>query len=138
MEIDISANIPGCSNFYWYELLYCPRWKVHVQITEKEYQNGISLGYALEDIRAFLGVPLTPSSGIRPRIYNRFIGGAKRSMHIFLLACDFHALGFTGNQVRGLLVPKLKQFGIRMEDLPGSKWVHIDLGKPRPNRFFKP
>lgn len=40
-------------------------------------------------------------------------------------------------EIRKLLVPKLEEFGIRMEDNAGA-WIHIDVRPVVNRRFFKP
>jgi len=81
------------------------------------------------------------TSGWRPEGYNKLIGGALNSAHIEGKACDFVVTGIDCDDVREQLEPKLTELGIRMEDLPGANWVHIDIRKPLnedSNRFFKP
>ena len=97
----------------------------------------------MELIRYYVGAPIFVTSGLRPGKYNEYIGGAKRSQHTMGKACDFWVVGYEGKDgsdaVRELLKPKLEDFGIRMENLPGATWVHIDLRKPgKSGRYFKP
>lgn len=108
----------------------------------------------MEMIRSFLGDrSITVTSWLRPPVanipgnerqgqdYNAFIKGAKNSDHRLGLACDFEVKGLTPDEVRKALLPKLEEFKIRMEDLAGASWIHIDVQEsllPGAKRFFKP
>jgi hypothetical protein len=56
-------------------------------------------------------------------------------------AIDFHIVGFEGAEgcakIRQMLLPKLEELGLRMEDLNGG-WVHLDNLPVVNKRFFKP
>lgn len=68
--------------------------------------------------------------------YNAYIGGAPRSAHRFGKAVDFSVKGMNANKVREVLLGKLDEFDICMEDHKGS-WCHIDTYQ-RKVRYFKP
>lgn len=77
----------------------------------------------------------------RPQAYNALVGGAERSAHMALDNCaaiDFHVDGMTCDEVRAFLLPELDGLDLRMENKPGSSWVHLD-NKPTfgRERFFK-
>jgi hypothetical protein len=61
------------------------------------------------------------------------------SAHTLGMAVDFSVATLKADEVRELLKPELERLKIRMEDLPGSTWVHIDTREPGGSgRFFKP
>lgn len=94
----------------------------------------------MDKVRAFLAKPIIVHVSFRPYAYNKLIGGALNSSHVEGKACDFHVAGMTCDAVRAALLPKLEEWGLRMENLPGSSWVHLDT-RPVPKggtRFFKP
>jgi hypothetical protein len=74
----------------------------------------------------------------RPPKYNKLIGGADESWHMTGGGCDFRCPGITSDEIRHQLQPKLEELELRMEDLPGASWVHIDDKEPGNKRFFKP
>lgn len=139
--IDLNAEIPGCSHFFWREFLWLNTWEVHVfPANEEVKQNIIRVANAMERVRAYLDhEPIRVTSGYRPPRYNEIIGGAKYSQHRLGNACDFIHNKLSAERVRELLLPVLDDFNIRMEDLSGASWVHIDLRDPgRGGRFFRP
>jgi len=144
MVIDIDALIPGSKHFRWREVLWLRTWEVHIIPTDTQYLNMLSLIKAVENIRSILDVPMLVSSGIRPGIYNKWpkphgVGGAFYSNHIRGKALDFYSIILTADRIREILLPHLESLGIRMENLPGSSWVHIDNHAPgRSGRFFTP
>lgn len=138
-------------NFTVGEALLLPKWGVHHIPNPAQTANIVRTTALLERIRAFLGgKAITVTSWIRPGVanvpghskhgqdYNALIGGAKSSAHREGLAVDFRVAGMTCDEVRAALKPKLEEWNFRMENLPESSWVHVDLFSPRPNRFFRP
>jgi hypothetical protein len=106
----------------------------------------------MDIIRETLGKPVFIKSAYRPKAYNVAIGGATKSAH--MCEEDYAAVDFWTDQdgdgdkdgkdcddIKAILMPKLAEWGVRMEDNgQGARWVHID-NKPLPpggNRFFKP
>jgi uncharacterized protein YcbK (DUF882 family) len=140
MNIELRQNIPYCKNFYWYEFLTLPRWDIAaVPKSEEVYFNLIKTATLLQRIRDLIGEPITVTSGYRPWKYNELIGGARRSRHIFGRAVDFRVKDMDCDDLRKLLEPYVIGWRFRMEDKPGSDWVHIDLDyRPGGNNFFKP
>ena len=134
--------IEGSKNFSWGEALWLYQWQIHALPSAVVEQNIIDLAQRLELIRRFLGKPLRITSWFRPPPYNVFIGGAKRSQHMLGRAADFVVADIDADRVRALLYPRLAEFNLRMEDKPGSSWVHIDTACTEnmtlPQRYFKP
>lgn len=137
----LNTRIDGCSHFRWHEALWLPQWQMHALPSSVLIQkNIIETASKLQAIRDIIGSPVAVTSWYRPEEYNRAIGGAKLSYHIQGLAVDFVVKGYKPDAVRELLLEYLDKLDIRMEDLEGASWIHIDLGKPTKNggRFFKP
>lgn len=126
------------------EALFLPTWNRMASTSDglnDKYKSNLLKTFTIMDkIRVFLGQPIIVNVAYRPPVYNQLIGGAKKSAHMFGLAVDFHVPGMSCDEVRKKLLPKLAEFRIRMEDLPGSNWVHIDARFVPPGglRFFKP
>lgn len=137
----LSEPIPGCVHFYWKEALLLREIDSFCFPTEEQEGMIIDLAIRLENIRVVLGgIPIYVTSWIRPGFYNELIGGSKNSWHKTGGAVDFKCLGVHPDETRETLLPHLLHLGLRMEDLPGSSWVHVDT-KPVSegmNRFFKP
>lgn len=130
------------------EMTYLPSWKVCHLPSEEEKVNLIKLANKMDQIREFLGRPINVHCAIRPILncpgnpnhgkdYNAYIGGAPKSGHRLGSACDFDC-GENCDSTRAKLLPKLAEFGIRVEALAASTWVHVDLMVPHPNRYFIP
>ncbi len=137
----LDENIGDAKNFKWRDALWCNQWGVHVLPGSKLIQeNIIATAEKLQNIRDILGKPIIPTVWYRPEVYNKLIGGAKLSYHVQGLAVDFIVKGIGSDAVREILLEHLDRLDIRMEDLDGASWVHIDLGKVGPSRkrFFKP
>lgn len=130
-----------------------PSWGVLHQPSLDEQANLTKMCGVLEQIRALFAAPLAVHCMIRPnrvncpgsphhgRDYNQMVGGVPGSAHIVGLACDFDVAGRTCDAVRATLLPLLDHLNIRMENLPGSGWVHVDFKSPAASggrRYFIP
>lgn len=113
--------------------------------------NLVRVFQKMDLIRDLLARPTFVKSAYRPLAYNVAIGGATRSAHMAnegAAAVDFWCDadkdgdkdGQDCDRIKGILMPKLELWGIRMEDNGGgARWVHIDTRAPGPaGRFFKP
>lgn len=124
------------------EALWLPSWKR--QATESELRPAIRaeldrLFTIMDLVRDLVNRPVKIHCAFRPPAYNKLVGGAKASCHLTGRACDFSVPGLTCDQVRTKLLPYLEYLGVRMENLPGSNWVHIDTRPPGPGgRYFTP
>ena len=139
----LTSKIPGCGHFFWREVLYLKRWRVHAIPSQFEINNLIHVCQKLELVRALFKSPIHITSGLRPGLYNAECGGSKGSYHKIGSAIDFIVGGFDTfggcNHARAIIKPHLEEWDIRMEDLSVANWIHIDLGKPGPSgRFFIP
>ncbi len=95
----------------------------------------------MDPVREFLGKPMRVHCCFRPEVYNREVGGAKDSAHMAkngYAALDFDTGEQCANFTRSQLLPRLADFGLRMEDLPDSNWTHLDNAPVKTNRYFKP
>lgn len=109
----------------------------------KEKKNIAELAQRLDKVREFFNAPITVTSGLRVSSYNKEIGGATQSMHMMGGAADIIVKGYDGgkgcDKARLELTPFLESFDLRMEDLPGANWIHLDTRKPgHSGRYFKP
>lgn len=125
------------------EACYFPRWKRLATeadgLTAEVKNNLITTFQTMDKIREYFNKPIKVTIAFRSPEYNALIGGAKRSMHLVGKAVDFIVQEMNCDEVRKQLLPKLEDFNIRLEDLPGANWTHIDT-KQVPNnlRYFKP
>jgi len=139
LDVFLNSNIGDNKNFKWKEALYLASMDVYVMPDEDIARNIIETANRMQSIRDILGKPIKVTSWYRPANYNKHIGGAKNSYHIQGLACDFCVSGMLPDAVREILLDFLDNLDIRMEDMPGASWVHVDLGVPNAGRrFFLP
>ena len=137
--------------FYWREALLLPSWAVMHTPSEAEKTELLKTAGIMDRIRMLVGAPILVHCWIRPVLnnpadkhhgddYNEWVHGAHNSAHIDGRAVDFSVKGMSGDAVRSLLKPHLSRLGIRMENLPGAVWVHIDTKHVTDDklRFFKP
>ncbi len=134
----LDENIPGCIHFKWYEVLTLNEWKFAAYPTHDIAEELQKIAIKLDWIRQYFSRPIRVTSAYRPLVYNQFIGGSLRSAHIQGKAIDFKVQGIKADKVRHELIPFLDRLNIRMEDLPGSNWVHIDNRPVGKSRYFKP
>lgn len=138
-------NFPiGTSSFFrWKEALFLKEWQTFALPPTREIEENImEVAKRMDLIREHLSRPLIVTSWFRPFHYNKQIGGTRQSQHLIGRACDFVAEGLDCDYVRAVLQHRLEDFNIRMENLPGSSWVHIDVNctenMPRIRRYFSP
>jgi len=139
--MNINELIPGSDNFMWREFLYLKSLEIYVFPNNIVMDELMRLANVMEKIRSLCGdrpINTHDHSVYRPYIYNKYIKGATKSYHVRGMACDFDVKGLSCDLVREKLEPHLIDLGIRMENKPGSSWVHIDRGEVIKNRFFKP
>lgn len=137
--IHLDDTIAGCQNFKWKEFLFLESFDIHAYPKYEVIGNLIKTAQKMELIRSILGnEPLKITSGWRPYAYNRLIKGAPQSAHVQGLACDFQHASKDADTCRFILMAHLENLKVRMEDLPYSNWVHIDLRETSGERFFKP
>lgn len=119
------------------EALYLPSWCVYHTPTETEKENILIMADKMDKARQYIDMPIIVLCWIRPtsvncpeseyhgKDYNARIGGASKSMHILGSAVDWYSLKDCDELRMGLKF-KLNEFGLRMEDLKGSNWIHCD------------
>lgn len=137
MEINLRKLIPGSKYFRWKEFLWCPQWKVYVFPTDRQYLNILKFAPKLDKVREFMGVAMISTSGLRPGLYNELIGGSKGSAHLRGRAWDGVFESIPSKEARIMLVPKLEEFGLRMENLE-TPHVHLDDSPVGKDRYFIP
>jgi len=149
-EIDWSNPQSKISKYFTVkEALWLPSWKVFHIPTEQEKANILKQAAKMDLIREFLGTPINVHCWLRPVLnhpgseyngkdYNAFVHGAKNSAHKVGLATDYDAHGLNCDDVRAKLEPKLEEWEIRMERMPGGQWIHNDCAPVISTRYFKP
>ena len=125
--------------FTWGEMLYLHEWQIYALPDAQVKSNLVHTCLAANNVRRIIGEPMRVTSGWRPPAYNKYIGGAAASYHTRGMAMDFKVVGRPAGDIRELLRPHLEILGLRMENKPGSNWVHIDTMTPGlSGRYFKP
>lgn len=130
--------------FSYKEALWLPSWnRMAIEsdgLSEEIVNNLITLFAKMDTIRAHFSMPIIVHCSYRPPAYNQQIGGAANSPHMQGKACDFHVSGSTCDSIRQNILDNnlLETLDMRMENLPGSGWVHLDIAPVVSNRFFKP
>jgi len=141
IKIALNERVDGAKHFYWGEFLHLTSWGFAAFPDREQYHNLIKVAGVMDEIRAILGnEPIRVTSGLRPKPYNKLIGGSHFSRHMRGMACDFVHSTMSADLVREALLPYLDDLNIRMENLPGASWTHIDISQPglHGRRYFKP
>lgn len=137
VSVRLDDCVPGSEHFRWREILWLHEWEIYAYPEVEHYGNLLDLCKKLELIRKALSTSLEIVSGYRPVQYNEWIGGATLSQHCLGAAVDFRSPKFSAEFMRQRLKPLLDSFHIRMENLPNSSWVHVDIREAGPGgRFF--
>lgn len=128
--------------FIWKEATHLNQWgriASDQELTEDIKRNLVGIFFTLDKVRELVNKPIIVLCAFRPEEYNKLVKGAPNSAHKYGMAVDIDVQGLTGDELRALILPKLDEWQLRMEDLPGSSWVHLDTRPPGAGpRFFKP
>lgn len=136
------------------EALYLPSWRIFHIPSEAEKEEILKLASRMDIVREFIGLPLEVHCWTRPLIvnnpdskyhgknYNKYVGSKNpNGSHPKGRGIDYNVKGYeTAEQnakIRQLLLPKLEEWDLRMEDITGS-WIHNDNLPVTSRRFFKP
>lgn len=145
LNVNLSDLIPGCKHFTWKEALWLPQWNRAADdtdgVTDEHLENIKNTAQWMDQIREYFGKPINVHCWLRPEKYNELVHGAKGSQHMIGHAVDFDVVGMSCDDARQKILDdgKLDEMGLRMEDMPGSNWVHLDDRAPGPGgRYFKP
>ena len=94
-----------------------------------------TLGWQLQEVRDYLGVPITISSGYRSEALNLMVGGSCTSSHLTGEACDFTASLF-GNpkDICDFLFDSEIDFDQIIDE---GSWVHIGFRQPMRREYLK-
>jgi hypothetical protein len=118
-------------NFKLKEFILLPQWEISVLPSEEILTNLKTLANKLEEVRTLIKSPLKITSGYRPKIYNKFIGGSLGSMHLQGLAADVFPQDVKLKDAVEILIANVSSLQIRLEILPLTcNWIHIDLKQP--------
>lgn len=87
----------------------------------------------LEDVREVFGAkPIKVNSGCRCNYWNKWVGGADKSRHLWAMATDFWIPGVKPSKIAAYLREKYPdRYGIGEYD----SFVHVDL-RPKPTRWY--
>lgn len=88
----------------------------------------------LQKLRDKIGLPLVVGSGYRTPEYNKKIGGAKRSYHLFGMAADVHVQGLSAVDIQRL-ADEVGFGGIIL--YPDGNYCHLDIRKGKKLRMIK-
>lgn len=131
-------------HFSYKEALWLPQWNRAAMesdgLSQEILDNLVILFSKMDNIRNAMGMPIIVHVTYRPDAYNKLVGGAPASAHKLGKACDFHVSGSTCDAIRQKILNEqlLDTLEMRMEDRPGSDWVHLDFAPVIIKRFFKP
>lgn len=130
-------------HFTVHELLWLNQWNRLAAdsdgLNDQIKQNLVLVCQKLELIRNFFNsAVINVNSGYRPSKYSLLVGGFATDVHTLGMACDFTISAITCTEVKTLLLSKLIEFSIRMEDNGLGNWIHVDIHPVIHNRFFKP
>lgn len=148
MDIDLTQKIS--KHFTWKEALWLRQWGraagVGDGLTFDVMHNLMGIFFAMDEVRDYFNSPIIVHDAYRPKEYNEERGGSKNSAHMCLeegvAAVDFHVAGFSCDDVRKKIIDNgmLELWMLRMEDRPGSDWIHLDSRPVKPGgaRYFLP
>jgi uncharacterized protein YcbK (DUF882 family) len=132
-------------HFSIFEALYLSKWGRMANesdgLNDQIKENLWDFFCRMDRVRDFLGEPILVFSAFRPIAYNKIIpGAAPQSSHTEGKAGDWCVPKVSCDEIRMKLIPELAAFGLRMENLPRSIWVHTDTRPARSAsaRFFIP
>lgn len=99
--------------------------------------NMVVLCQKMEEIRAFLGCPMSVHCMFRSQDYNaKVVKAIPNDVHAQGLAIDFDCNStMTINELHAKLEPVLEQYGLRMEKNTAT-WCHLDLHPVVHARYF--
>lgn len=136
----------GISQYFsWKEAIYLPKWDrlaTSEELTPEIVENLTKLFVKMDVIRKFFSNQILVHCAFRPPKYNKEIGGAKKSAHMEGKAVDFHVRCVTCDDAKSAILRYnlLEKLEMRMENRPGSNWIHLDTRAPGKDgkRFFLP
>lgn len=138
-------NIPLSKYFTTHEGIYLPTWNREATtadgLDDVVLANLTALFVKMDTIREHFSMPVIVHCAFRPEAYNTLVGGAPDSAHKYGKAVDFHISPNTCDAVRSSILNNnlLETLDLRMENRPGSGWVHLGNDwEPGKSRFFLP
>lgn len=142
----INWEDPNCRVSDWFtvkECLWLPTWgrlaNENDGLNDSVKNSLYALCSKLDHIREFFLCPMIVDCMYRPPSYSKLVGGFETDVHTMGEAADFKVGGIYTEDAKKLLEPSLEALGVRMEDNPGSDYIHIDIHSPGlTGRYFKP
>lgn len=108
-------------------------------LTDALLENLCRLLVALNTVRRAYGKPMSVTSGYRPGKYNKAAGGAEKSGHLTLEACDFADQDGKLAQWCMSNLKVLEDAGLWLEGPAHTKgWVHLQTRPVPGKRVFNP
>jgi hypothetical protein len=139
------------------EAIWLPRWNRLAEeadgLTHAVKCRLVTLLLLMDEVREFFGRPISVHVCYRPSKYNALVKGARSSAHLASVnrsgqplrddqmeaAIDFHVAGVDCDEARQRINDDglLDRLGLRMEQMDGGNWVHLDNRAPGAGgRFF--
>lgn len=123
------SEYPISEHFTWGEVFTnCSRSDIQ-QCARSNFDNALKQAQLMEEIRAFLKVPIIVHCWYRSESHNERVGGAPHSYHKKALATDWHALGYE-SAARNLEIQKRLDNAPFMQkaglEFTGGTWTHSD------------
>ena len=94
-------------------------------------RNVQAFAFVMEVVREVIGAPIGVDDWYRCPAHNAAIGGAPDSMHLYGLAVDFNAVGWTPAQVQQKMLELQAQGKIGGVETGTAAHTHIDGGAIR-------
>lgn len=141
--ISVDPRTLPLSPFTWRQALTQNRWGWAAYPNDQQKINIMLAAGKILEITSALYPLINPKviihSWLRVPQYNVFIGGARESEHLDGGAVDFSIEGANCDVLRERLRPQLTALKIRVENLPGTSWIHFGIKEPLNGvRYFKP
>jgi hypothetical protein len=144
----LDPKAPISQYFTFKDALWLPSWKRIANpsdgVTLQTIDNLKAIFKIMDKVREFIGKPIRVHVAYRSPEYNTLVKGAKNSAHLALdkgiAAVDWSVPSIDCDTVKQLIIPKLAEWGVRLEDNgKGATWLHLDTRAPGPGgRYFKP
>lgn len=128
----------GIQYFAASELTWLRRWEIYSTVPDHLIRNILPTVRVAEDIRKAWGGPVAVISGYRPTAYNREVGSADTSQHVFFRALDLRQVSGDIASFRQVAEGVVRKH--RREQSVGfglyDTFIHIDTGGHKHSRTW--